>query len=248
MRIADRVEALELVMGLLGAQGSTIYPAFLWDERFGATLVDTGIPGSYSQIEEKVRSLGMKVTDIRRILITHQDVDHIGSASAVVDAGGAEVYAHEADVPYIQGEKKLLKLDAGKFEERIKGLPREQQERVRAVLASPPKVRVDHVLRGGEELPFHGGILVIPTPGHTPGHVSYLVSSFGLLIAGDALVSKEGTLEAPSAVATPDMPRAIASLKNLLGHPVRSVLCYHGGYVAGDVVSRLRSLAGAGTA
>jgi len=247
MRIAEGVEDLELAMSFLGAGASTIHPAVLWDTGDGATLVDTGIPGSYSQIDERVRSVGLAIRDVRRILITHQDIDHIGSAYAVVEATGAEVYAHERDVPYIQGEKKLLKLDAGRFEERIKGLPQEQQERVRAILASPPKVRVDHVLRGGEELPFHGGIVVIATPGHTPGHVCYWVRRSGLLLAGDAMVVRDGVLEGPSPNATPDLPLAIASLKNLLGRNVQGVLCYHGGYVTDDVGSRLRVLAEAGS-
>ncbi len=245
MKIADGVEALELSMSFLGSERSTIYPAFLWDSRGGATLVDTGIPGSLEQIDEKVRSLGLRMTDIRRVLITHQDVDHIGSASAVAGISGAEVYAHEADVPYIQGEKRLLKMDVSRFEERIKLLPREQQERVRAVLASPPRVHVDHVLKGGEELPIHGGVTVIPTPGHTPGHVCYFVKSCGALIAGDAMVVRDGILEGPSATATPDMPRAIASLSSLLALPVTGVLCYHGGYVTADVAARLRTLAAA---
>jgi glyoxylase-like metal-dependent hydrolase (beta-lactamase superfamily II) len=245
MRIADRVEALELVMSFMGGE-STIHPTLLWAGDDGATLIDTGVPGLLPQIGEKLRALGLQVSDIRRILITHQDVDHIGSAQALVEATGARVFAHEADVPYIEGERRLLKMDSSRFEQRIKTLPADQRERIRALLASPPRVKVDQKLSGGEELPFHGGIVVIPTPGHTPGHVCYYVKSSALLVAGDALIVKDGNLEGPNPAATPDMSGAIASLARLLTYPAERVLCYHGGLYTGDVAARLRELAKTG--
>jgi hypothetical protein len=38
------------------------------------------------------------------------------------------------------------------------------------------------------------------------------------------------------------MPLAIASLKNLLEHPIRGVLCYHGGFFDRDPVARIREI------
>jgi glyoxylase-like metal-dependent hydrolase (beta-lactamase superfamily II) len=242
MKIGEKAEALEIVMAFLGGAG-TIHPVVLWDSMEGVTLVDAGLPGQLPEIKAGLEALGLGLRDVRRLLLTHQDLDHIGSADAVVKASGAVVFAHEADVPYIQGEKPLLKLDAGRYEARLQGLPDEQKQRVRAILASPPRVRVQTVLRGGEELPFHGGIVVIPTPGHTPGHVCYYMKSQNLLLAGDAMRVEEGSLIGPSPMATPDMRSAVASLKNLLPFTIDSVLCYHGGPVSRDVAVRLRELA-----
>lgn len=245
MKIGNGVEALELTMSFLSGP-STINPTLLWGNGEGATLIDTGVPGMLPSIREKLQSLGLALTDITRILITHQDIDHIGSAQAIVEATGARVYAHEVDAPYIEGKKPLIKLDLARFEDRIRKLPAQQQEVVRAMLASPPRVRVDETLAGGEELPFHGGIVVVPTPGHTPGHTCYYVKEHGILIAGDALTVKDGNLEGPNPRATPDLPLAIRSLANLLPYPARAVLCYHGGLYTGDVgevAARLRKLA-----
>ena len=232
-------------MSFLGNRG-IIYPTLLWSDADGMTLVDAGMPGQLAEIEEKLGGLGLKLKDIRRIFLTHQDIDHIGSAGDIARATGAEVYAHGADVPYIEGEKPLLKLDMARIESRLSVLPKTQQERVRALFSSPPHVKVDRVLNGGEELPFHGGIVVIPTPGHTPGHVCYFVKTQMLLMAGDALRVEDGSLIGPSPMATPDMRRAVSSLKNLLPYRIDSVLCYHGGF-ARDVGSRLRDLAGIGS-
>jgi glyoxylase-like metal-dependent hydrolase (beta-lactamase superfamily II) len=243
MRIGENTEALEITMSLLGTRG-IIHPALLWDDRDGATLVDAGMPGQLTDIEGKLGELGLKLTDIRRILLTHQDLDHIGSAGDIARATGAEVYAHNADVPFIQGDIPLLKLDMSRLESRLSALPRDQQTRARALLSSPPKVNVDRVLNGGEELPFHGGMVVIPTPGHTPGHVCYYLKAQMLLIAGDALRAEDGSLIGPSPMATPDMRRALSSLKNLQPYRIDTVLCYHGGLAQRDVGSRLRDLAG----
>ena len=109
-------------------------------------------------------------------------------------------------------------------------------------MSSPPTVKVLRVLQGGEVLPFHGGIEVIATPGHTPGHVCYFVTSLGLLISGDALRVENGELTGPSPGATPDMPAAIESLKNLLRYPIRSVICYHGGFFSKDPIPRIREI------
>ena len=47
--------------------------------------------------------------------------------------------------------------------------------RLQALYMNPPKAKVDHTLVDGQELSFFGGIQVIFTPGHTPGHISYIL-------------------------------------------------------------------------
>jgi glyoxylase-like metal-dependent hydrolase (beta-lactamase superfamily II) len=243
MRIGQTVETLDVAMEFLGSSGATITPALLFGGTDGATLVDTGLPGQLSALEEKLSAAGLSLSSVRRILLTHQDLDHIGGAAALVAATGAEVYAHAADAPYIQGELPLLKLDLKKLEARIAALPADRRAQAIKLLASPPRVTVHHVLEGGEELPFHGGITVIPTPGHTPGHVCYYVKNERLLIAGDALRVENGSLIGPSPMASTDMRRAVSSLRNLLPYRIDAVLCYHGGLARHDIAARLSALA-----
>jgi glyoxylase-like metal-dependent hydrolase (beta-lactamase superfamily II) len=241
MRLGECAEALELTMSLMGRK-STIHPVVLWEGREGVSLVDAGYPGQLPDIESGLSGLGLKLKDVRRIFLTHQDLDHIGSAEAVQAATGAEVYAHAADKPYIEGEKRLVKMDPARWEDRLKALPEKLRHEARLLMSSPPTVKVLRVLQGGEVLPFHGGIEVIATPGHTPGHVCYFVTSLGLLISGDALRVENGELTGPSPGATPDMPAAIESLKNLLRYPIRSVICYHGGFFSKDPIPRIREI------
>jgi glyoxylase-like metal-dependent hydrolase (beta-lactamase superfamily II) len=242
VKLGEYAEALELTVTFLALK-STIHPVILWEGREGASLFDAGFPGQLPAIESGLAALGVKLKDVRRIFLTHQDLDHIGSAEAVQAATAAEVYAHAADKPYIEGEKRLAKMDPARFEDRLKAMPERLRHKARLMMSSPPTVKVAHVMQGGEVLPFHGGIEVIATPGHTPGHVCYYVKSLALLIAGDALRVENGELAGPSPMATPDMPMALASLKNLVPYRISAVLCYHGGYFDRDPGPRIRQLA-----
>jgi glyoxylase-like metal-dependent hydrolase (beta-lactamase superfamily II) len=243
VKLGERAASLELTARFWGTR-STIHPVVLWEGREGATLIDAGYPGQMPAIERALGEAGVKLADVKRILLTHQDLDHIGSAEALVAATGAEVFAHSADAPYIQGEKRLVKMDPARFEERLKALPERLRDQARRLIASLPSVKVNRTLRGNENLPLHGGIDVIATPGHTPGHVCYYVRLLQLLVAGDALRVEDGQLMGPSPTATPDMPGALASLRNLLAFPIKAVLCYHGGLYDKLPVDRIYELVG----
>lgn len=243
MKIAENIEALELHMNFTG-QDSTIYPALLWDSE-GATLVDTGMPGQLddlrTQIEDAVGSLGA----IRRVILTHQDIDHIGGLPEITRAaqGELEVWAHEEDKPYIEGAKPLIKMNRERMARMMESLPEAQRRQIEQIFSSPPSGKVDRTLRDSEDLPLYdGGVEVVHTPGHTPGHLSLFVKKARLLIAGDALRVEQGELVGPSETATPDMESANASLEKLAGYEIDHVLCYHGGYYGPGASARIEEL------
>jgi len=245
MKIAKHVEALDITMSIAGRQ-SVIHPLLIWEDDDGITLIDTGMPGQTEQIEAHLKRLGLALKDVRRIVLTHQDIDHIGGAAALVATSGAEVYAHPDDIPYIEGDKPLIKMNRERVEKMIQSLPENERERARQMLTNPPSVKVDRQLQDGEELDFYGGMLLLHTPGHTPGHTSIFLRRPGLLVAGDALRVEEGRLVGPSPEATPDMELAVASLSRLTALPVKRVLCYHGGLASEegkDAADRIRELA-----
>ncbi|WP_139136006.1 MBL fold metallo-hydrolase, partial [Haladaptatus sp. W1] len=88
-----------------------------------------------------------------------------------------------------------------------------------------------------------GPMRVVETPGHTPGHVSLVLSEADLLIAADATVADEDGLVGPNERFTPEWERAIESLGTLADFGTSQVLCYHGGFVEdADVEATYRSL------
>ncbi|HKI57610.1 MAG TPA: MBL fold metallo-hydrolase [Trueperaceae bacterium] len=246
MHVAEGVEALELTMAFMGGH-TTIHPTLVWDES-DVILIDAGMPGSLDAIREGARRAGAPFERLNRVILTHQDIDHIGGLPELLRAAGhdVEVLAHEADRPYIEGEKQPIKLNREFMAERAKDLPAEQRARVAAILDDPPRARVTRALRGGEKLPYCGGIRVFHTPGHTPGHISLYLNRTKTLVTGDALVSENGVLQGPRPGATPDMDSAVASLAKLTGLDIDAAVTYHGGVVTGDVGERLAELAGAG--
>ncbi len=238
VKVNDDLYALPLTVNLMG--GPTVLNlALILDPERGPTLVDTGVPGQLGAIEAALSEVGLGVSDLKRVILTHQDLDHVGSLADVVRASGAEVLAHAEDAPYIEGQLRPIKLP-----------PPEQQA---AMLAGmPPEarrmfnltpVKVDRTLADGERLDLAGGVRVIFTPGHTPGHISLYLERSNTLIAGDALSSHEGRLGGPPERMTPDMPLARASVAKLAKLDVDTILAYHGG-VVGDAGEQLRELAG----
>lgn len=234
--LGERVFALPLPATLMGGV-SLIHPALILDDREGATLVDAGVPGMTAAIEEALSALSWSLSEVRRVIVTHHDLDHIGSLPDVVARTHADVLALEAEVPFVQGERKGQKQPSP---EALASMP----PAMRAVFENPPKARVTRVLSDGDVLDVAGGVDVVATPGHTFGHLSLFVRDGGVLITGDALTSADGELRPPMARATPDMDEAMRSVRKLAALPVRTILTYHGGVVDRDAAGQLRRVAG----
>lgn len=211
----------------LGEGSGTFYPSLLWNEQDGATLLDTGMIGTFEQLEEAALETGVPWNDIRRIILTHQDIDHIGNLPAVIASlpSAPEVWAHAGDAPVIEGKQPMLKMTP----ERFASLPEEEQQKINRLYAGLAAVKVNRVLEDGEELPLQGHIRVIHTPGHTPGHLCFYMADAQLLFAADQLRVVNGELAGPNERMTPDMPLALSSLSRLKGLQLQKILCYHGG-------------------
>jgi glyoxylase-like metal-dependent hydrolase (beta-lactamase superfamily II) len=205
------------------------------DAEKGATLVDTGLPGQGAMILEKLAAEGISPGDVKRIIVTHQDVDHIGSLKALKDATGATVLALDVEIPYIDGTLPGYKVPPP---ERL-----EQNPEFKAMLDALERTTVDVALKDGEVLDLAGGVTVIATPGHTLGHISLFLHRTRTLITGDALTSTNGTLTGPMEMATPDMAGAKESIKKLAVLDVDQILAYHGGWVNQNATEQLRRVA-----
>ena len=230
MRIADGVYVIPIPRGSREAEGFLNLTLILDDEN-GNTLVDTGLPGQEEAIASELADAGIGVRDVRRIIFTHQDLDHVGSGAALVHQSGARVLAHAADAPYIVGKLKPLKPTSEMLE---------QRPQMREIMQRLEPVGVDELLEDGERLDLAGGTRVIFTPGHTPGHTSLYLERSKVLIAGDALTAQEGRLNGPNAPVTLNTDEAAQSVKRLAELDVETIVCYHGGVVSEAANGQLR--------
>ena len=201
------------------------------DEYNDNTLVDAGLPDQMEAISAALVEAGIGVGDLRRIIFTHQDLDHVGSGAALVRQSGARVLAHSADAPYIEGSQRPLKPSPEMLE---------QRPQMSEVLERLDPVGIDEYVEDGTRLDLAGGAKVISTPGHTPGHISLYLERSKVLIAGDALRAERGTLNGPNPSMTLEMRTAIQSIRRLADLEIDTIVCYHGGVVSEDVTGQLR--------
>ncbi|MFL0266925.1 MBL fold metallo-hydrolase [Candidatus Clostridium radicumherbarum] len=82
MRIANGIEMLEISCNLMG-RVTKIYPVLIWDDK-DMVLVDTGLPGQLERFREAVEKIGLSFERISKVLITHQDIGHVGSLASIV--------------------------------------------------------------------------------------------------------------------------------------------------------------------
>ena len=235
MKLNDDVFMLALTMNTNG-QSRQLHPALILDATHGPTLVDTGLPGQLSAIDTALAEAGLRMQDLKRIIITHQDIDHVGSLHELVRASGARVLAHATEVAYIDGTQRPIKWTPELLE---------QMPQMRALIDHWRPTPVDEHLQDGVRLDLAGGVRVIFTPGHTPGHISLYLERTKTLLAGDALLADDGRLMGPnpSPLVTPDLALAHRSVQNLAELDVQTIVCYHGGVVRMDANEQLRRVA-----
>lgn len=242
MKIDDQVEMLEVEMNMMAGR-SIIYPTLIRDDN-GFILVDSGFPGQLPKVSEAIEKAGATMNKISSVILTHQDIDHIGGLPDILESSGhkIEVICHQEEKPYIQGEKRAIKLTPERFAQ-IDSLPEPHRKVMRWMYENFPKAPVDQVVTDGEVLPHAGGIVIIHTPGHTPGHICLYLKKSRTLIAGDALGVAEGKLFGPNPQHTYDMEQAVKSLQKLTQYDIEAVISYHGGLYRGDIRGRIAELA-----
>jgi len=178
----------EKVIKLDCTNGSHAY-AIIHD---GITLIDSSLPGRGDAILNELKSYGYMPSDIKRILITHSDIDHIGNVGYLMDKCNCEVYIDKIELPYALGIKK--------------------RDGIKRILGIFMKVHFPDTVKTFETQ-LISGIEVIKAIGHTRGHTSFRFND--VFFAGDLLGTKDGKIALPPKIITWDLRKNMESCKDL---------------------------------
>ena len=185
----------------------SMYKPVVIVDGMGLVLFDTGTPGSFPRIRSCVESLGFKINDIKKIIISHAHADHVSELKHIVDVSKAKVYAHEAEAPYV--EKRIL--GHRDFE----------------------AVPVDVRLKDGDTLDILGGLKVVHTPGHTPGHISLYAMKEKVLLAADLFRYSRGAFHLCPPQYSLDYVAVVRSMNKISGLDFDVAVLYHGEPIIG---------------
>lgn len=81
MKIADKIEMLEISSTIM-EKLETIYPTLMWDDH-NTILIDTGYPNQLEKFLEAMHHADVSFNRLNKIIITHHDIDHMGSLSII---------------------------------------------------------------------------------------------------------------------------------------------------------------------
>jgi glyoxylase-like metal-dependent hydrolase (beta-lactamase superfamily II) len=220
--------------------GSDLIACYLVEENEKLTLIDAGLAGHWRDLIDELASIGRSITDVRGLVLTHGDTDHIGFAERLRREHGVPVFVHEADAPRARGEIEkatdFRPMRIGPFLQfawygaRKGGLRTTYLTEVRTVT-------------DGQVLDLPGSPRIVSLPGHTPGSIAIHTPSVGAVFVGDALTTRNvmtGATGPRPAPFTLDANDALESLEKLEALDASWVLPGHGPPFAGSPAEAVR--------
>ena len=222
----------EIVPGIYGLGFGYVNAFVVVDER--VTLVDSGIPKKGPKLKRAIAEAGAGRA-LSDVVITHHHMDHVGSLAAIAP-DGVTVWAHPLDAGVIRGEAKPAPAPRNVLERAgVKVMDR--------VVPSAPHARVDRELSDGEQIPAGGGLVAHHTPGHTRGHVSFLLPTKRVLFVGDAAANYLGRLGPPVGIYSEDHDAVRKSIAKIAALDF-DIACFgHGRALRGEANTKFRKLA-----
>jgi glyoxylase-like metal-dependent hydrolase (beta-lactamase superfamily II) len=223
--------------------GSSLVNSYLVEEGGLITIIDAGLPGYWRDLPAELAAMGRSLDDVRAVVLTHGDTDHIGFAERLRRERGVPVYVHELDAGRARGEVKKPMSGWGpvKIGPLVGFL---------AYGARRGALRITYLTEvvtftDGATLDLPGSPRIIHLPGHTPGSVAIHVPAVDAVFMGDAFTTRSvltGAVGPRLAPFTLDLAQAKASLAKLDAIDATWVLPGHGEAWNGGRADALRQI------
>ena len=209
--------------------GSDIVNSYLVVDGGGVTIIDAGLPRYWKLLNRELTRLGLTLDDVRALILTHGDTDHIGFAARLHRDQGILAYLHPADADRARLEVKKPNsgwgpVKAGPLAGFLWYSARQGGLRIHPADGLQP---VDD----GQVLDVPGTPRIIHVPGHTPGSVAVHVPAVDALFIGDTMTTRNvltGAADPKPAPFTLEPRQALASLDRVEKVDATWVLPGHG--------------------
>lgn len=203
----------------------------------GLTLVDAGWPTDYPLVVASLERIKATPAQVEAVVLTHAHADHMGVAERFRAEHQAPVHAYNDEVGHAAGEYverfRIIDLLIRLWRPSVMAFAL-HCFRVSAPHPSPV-FQVAGFAEGPMDVP--GGLIAVPTPGHTSGHCSFYLPDHGVVLAGDALVNQNLLTNRPGPRLMPrlfnhDSQKALGSLDRLATLEADLTLPGHGKAIA----------------
>ncbi len=154
-------------------------------------MIDTGVTrgGAFRQLVEGMQADGLNPAEVSWIVHTHGHWDHINADRAVCSMARAGIGAGKEEVPWIEDAATNFRAFVADFGELRREVFPYPLAFGRAIVwiawGRQPRLKVDRALSDGETIDIGRTVRALHTPGHSPGHMAYLVPDAGVLVLGD---------------------------------------------------------------
>ncbi|WP_425956391.1 MBL fold metallo-hydrolase [Xylanimonas sp. McL0601] len=208
--------------------GNDIVAAYLVEGEGGLTLIDAGLAGQFRDLQRELAAMGRTLADLRGVVLTHGDSDHIGYAERLRRDHGVPVYVHEADAARACGKESTHPawghMRLGAVAQFFWYAARKGGLRTTYLTEVTP-------VHDGDVLDLPGVPQIVALPGHSAGSVAVVVPSVDAVFVGDALTTRHvltGARGPQPAPFTDDPVAARASHAKLASIDATWVLPGHG--------------------
>ncbi|TFC54727.1 MULTISPECIES: MBL fold metallo-hydrolase [unclassified Cryobacterium] len=208
--------------------GNDIVAAYLVDTPEGVTVIDAGLAGQWRDLLAELTGMRRTLSDVKGVILTHGDGDHVGFAERLRRDHGVPVYVHPGDAARAKGGPKpangpqSMKLGAtlgfAAYSLRKGGM--------RTTYLTETVDAND-----GDTLNLPGAPRIIGLPGHSEGSIAIHVPIADAVFVGDGLTTRHvltGKTGPQPAPFTDEPEQAIASLRAILPTGATWVLPGHG--------------------
>jgi len=230
MKIKENIYILELP-NINPQSKDFVYPTVIKDGS-NLTLIDTGYPKQIEYIKSALQKDGLDINNIKTIILTHQDIDHIGNVKDILNlVPDIEIISYNEEAEYINGNKTPCKVE---YMERNLDKVDEKGKKLYNLFKTffeNNKIKVDKVVKNGDVISKGEAMQVIATPGHTPGHMCLYIDKYKLLIAGDLLLLKDGNITICPKELNYNNDMYLQSVNKIRDLELETIICFHGGLV-----------------